>query len=118
MMITATIARRIPACAFGESSIPSPRKFLRTSVGKVIFAVGSSAEKVRLHEGALIDVWAEKGIELSFLKISGILGTATAIGSIKERRRMASDIGNALDEMNAPLEVKELFARTFKKEET
>ena len=93
-------------------------KAMSAGVGKVIFAVGSSAEKVRLHEGALIDVWAEKGIELSFLKISGILGTATAIGSIKERRRMASDIGNALDEMNAPLEVKELFARTFKKEET
>ena len=93
-------------------------KALDAGVGKVIFAVGSSAEKVHLHEGALIDVWAEKGVELSFLKISGVLGAATAFSCAEDRLRMASDIGNALDEMNAPMEVKELFARTFKKEET
>ena len=93
-------------------------KALDAGVRKVIFAIGSSAEKVRLHEGALIDVWAEKGVELSFLKISAVLGAVTALSCAEDRRRMASDIGNALDEMNAPMEVKELFARTFKKEET
>ena len=93
-------------------------KALGASVGKVIFAVGASAEKVRVHEGALIDFWAEKGVELSFLKISGLLGVATAIGSAEDRHRMATDIGSALDEMNAPMEVKELFAKIFKKEET
>ena len=93
-------------------------KALDAGVRKVIFAIGSSAEKVRLHEGALIDVWAEKGVELSFLKISAVLGAATALSCSEDRHRMASDIGSALDEMNAPMEVKELFARTFKKEET
>ena len=92
-------------------------KAMDAGVGKVIFAVGSSAEKVRVHEGALMDVWAEKGVELSFLKISGVLGAATALSCAEDRHRMASDIGNALDEMNAPIEVKKLFARIFKKED-
>ena len=61
---------------------------------------------------------AEKGVELSFLKISGILGAATAISGADDRHRMASDIGRTLDEMNAPMEVKSLFARIFKKGES
>ena len=80
--------------------------------------MGACAEKTRVQEGALIDVWAEKGVELSFLKISGILGAATAISSADDRHRMASDIGRTLDEMNAPMEVKSLFARIFKKGES
>ena len=93
-------------------------KALTAGVGKVIFAVGACAEKTRVQEGALIDVWAEKGVELSFLKISGILGAATAISSADDRHRMASDIGRTLDEMSAPMEVKSLFARIFKKGES
>ena len=91
-------------------------KALKSGVGKVIFAVGASAEKVYVHEGALMDFWAEKGVELSFLRISNLLGTATAIGRPADRRRMAADIGRTLDEMNASGDVKELFSRTFKKE--
>ena len=93
-------------------------KALAAGVGKVIFAVGTCAEKARVQEGALIAVWAERGIELSFLRISGLLGAATAIGSAEDRHRMASDIGDALDEMSAPAEVKKLFAGIFKKEES
>ena len=93
-------------------------KALAAGVGKVIFAVGTCAEKTRVQEGALIDVWAEKGIELSFLRISGLLGAVTAISSADDRHRMASDIGKTLDEMNAPMEVKNLFARIFKKGES
>lgn len=91
-------------------------KAMNAGVRKVIFAVGACAEKTRVQEGALIDVWAERGIELSFLKISGMLGAATAISGADDRHRMASDIGKTLDEMNAPMEVKKLFAMIFKKE--
>ena len=91
-------------------------KAVAAGVRKLIFAIGASAERVRVQEGALIDYWAGKGVELSFLKISEPLGVAMAISGAEERRGMASEIGAVLDEMNAPNEVKALFARTFKKE--
>ena len=69
-------------------------KAMNAGVRKVIFAVGACAEKPRVQEGALIDVWAEKGIELSFLKISGILGAATAISDAEDRQvRLWYNIG-------------------------
>jgi hypothetical protein len=61
-----------------------------------------------------VEVWAERGVELSFLPISGQLGVAMAISDSRARRRMAAKIGSVLDEMNAPQSVKELFAKTFK----
>lgn len=89
-------------------------KALAADVAKLIFAVGANAEKSRVHQSALVEVWAERGVELSFLPISGQLGVAMAISDSRARRRMAAKIGSVLDEMNAPQSVKELFAKTFK----
>ena len=93
-------------------------KALAAGVRKLIFAIGASAERVRVQEGALRDVWAERGVELSFLRISEHLGVTMAISDAECRYQMAARIGEMLDEMNAPNEVKSLFARTFKKDET
>ena len=91
-------------------------KALAAGVPKVVFAVGSRAERARVSQGALMDAWAEKGVELTFLKIDDLLGVAMAISDHAKRYSMACRLGVVLDEMNAPMDVKELFARTFKKE--
>lgn len=91
-------------------------KALAAGVPKVVFAAGSRAERVNASQGALMDAWAERGVELTFLKIGDLLGVAMAISDRDKRYSMARHLGNVLDDMNAPQEVKDLFARTFKKE--
>lgn len=93
-------------------------KALLAGVPKVVFALGSRAEKdYNVHRSALMDYWAEKGVELTFLNISDSLGVAMAISDAKRRYELAECIGKILDEMNAPNDVKELYANQFRKDE-
>ena len=93
-------------------------KAVAAGVRKVVFAVGSKAEKVKVSKGALTEFWAEKGIDLGFIVISETLGLALSINDHQGRHELANAIGGNLDEMNAPQDVKDLFAKTFKKEGT
>jgi len=89
-------------------------KAIAAGVRKVVFAIGASAMRSNVHQGALTDFWAEKGLELTFLRIEGSLAVAMAITDGAGRREMANSIYQSLVEMNAPDEVMELFRRTFK----
>lgn len=89
-------------------------KALHSGVSKLVFASGMNAGRSRVSWGALVDYWAEKGIELSHLSIEDSLGVAMAVTDRSGRYKMASCIGQVLDEMNASRDVKDLFARTFK----
>ena len=86
---------------------------LSAGVGKLVFALGVAAERSRFHEGALVETWAEKGLELTFLKIQDVLGTALCIVDGDGRRDFANGIYQALAEMNAPDSVMQRFVNTF-----
>lgn len=90
-------------------------KALKAGVCRVIFAFGPEAEKSRPHDGVLRNYWSEKGVDLIFMSISSILGTAMAASDEEARRTFANDIGNTLVEMNAPDIVVSLFKKTFTK---
>ena len=87
---------------------------LSAGVRKLMFALGIAAERSRFHEGALVETWAEKGLELTFLKIQDVLGMALCIVDGEGRRDFANGIYRALAEMNAPDSVMETFKHTFK----
>ncbi len=89
---------------------------LSAGVGKLVFALGVMAERSRFHEGALVETWAEKGLELTFLKIQDVLGTALCIVDGDGRRDFANGIYQALAEMNAPDSVMQRFVHTFGEE--
>lgn len=91
-------------------------KALKSGVRKVIFAFGPAAEKTRPHDGALINYWIDKGVELTFMSIGASLGVAMAASDAEARTDFANGIAQALVEMNAPHDVIELFKKTFKKE--
>ncbi len=91
-------------------------KALKAGVNRVIFAFGPEAEKNRPHDGVLRNYWNEKGVDLIFMSISSILGTAMAASDEEKRRTFANDMENTLREMNAPDIVVSLFKNTFKKE--
>ena len=82
----------------------------------MVFAFGPDAEKSRPHDGVLRNYWSEKGVDLVFMSISSVLGTAMTVSDEEARRTFANDIGKALVEMNAPDIVVSLFKKTFKKE--
>ena len=86
---------------------------LSAGVGKLVFALGVAAERSRFHEGALVETWAEKGLELTFLKIQDVLGTALCIVDGEDRRDFANGIYRALAEMNAPDSVMHKFSLIF-----
>ncbi len=86
---------------------------LSAGVGKLVFALGVMAERSRFHEGALVETWAEKGLELTFLKIQDVLGTALCIVDGEGRRDFASSIYRALAEMKAPDTVMRKFSLIF-----
>lgn len=88
-------------------------KALAAGVRKVVFAVGHEAEKTRVSQSALIEYWAEKGLELSFLTIADSLGVALAVCDEGGRRELATNIYESLVEINAPDEVRNLFQKTF-----
>ena len=81
-----------------------------------MFALGVAAGRSRFHEGALVETWAEKGLELTFLKIQDVLGTALCIVDGDGRRDFANGIYQALAEMNAPDSVMQRFVHTFGEE--
>ena len=85
-------------------------------VRRVIFAVGNAAEKVYVAEGALADKWARKGIELTFLKISSLLGVGMALSDEKTRGAMAREVLSSLLKMNACDSTMGVFKKTFKVE--
>ena len=89
---------------------------LSAGVGKLVFALGVAAERSRFHEGALVETWAEKGLELTFLKIQDVLGTALCIVDGVGRRDFANGLYQALAEMNAPDSVMQRFVHTFGEE--
>lgn len=91
-------------------------KALKAGVRKVIFAFGPEAEKKRPHDGALINFWKEKGVELTFMSIDASLGVAMAASDASARADFANGIAEALVEMNAPHDVIEQFKRIFRKE--
>jgi len=88
-------------------------KAIASGVTKVVFAIGSAAQKSDVPRGALSDFWAEKGLELTFLRIDGSLAVAMAISDGNGRKEMANGIYRALVEMNAPDDVMSLFEKTF-----
>lgn len=88
-------------------------KALAAGVRKVIFAVGHSAEKAKVSRAALVDCWADRGLELSFLTIADSLGVALVISDEGGRREFATNIYESLVEMNAPDEIRELFKKAF-----
>jgi len=90
-------------------------KALKASVHKVVFAFGPDAEKKRPHDGALINFWREKGVELTFMSIDASLGVAMAMSDSTARVEFANGIAHALLEMNAPHDVIDLFKKTFGK---
>ena len=78
-----------------------------------MFALGVAAERSRYHERALVETWAEKGLELTFLRIQEVLGVALCIVDGEGRREFANGIYRALAEMNAPDSVMEKFGQAF-----
>ena len=85
-------------------------------VGRVVFAVGSAAEKVYVAESALAEKWAMKGVELTFLRISSLLGVGMALSDEKTRVAMAREILSALFRMNACDGTMSVFKKIFKVE--
>ena len=85
-------------------------------VRRVIFAVGHAAEQAIVAEGALAEKWAQKGIELSFVKISALLGVGLALSDNTMRSSMAGEILSALVKMNACDDTMNVFRKTFKME--
>lgn len=86
---------------------------LSAGVRKLVFAMGVEAKRSRFHEGPLVETWAERGLELTFLKIQEVLGMALCIVDDEGRRDFANGIYRALAEMNAPDSVMETFKHTF-----
>ena len=86
---------------------------LSAGVGKLVFALGIAAERSRYHEHALVETWAEKGLELTFLRIQEVLGVALCIVDGEGRRDFANGIYRALAEMNAPDSVMAKFKQAF-----
>lgn len=91
-------------------------KALKVGVRKVIFAYGHNAVKKRPHEGVLTNFWLEKGVDLAFMSIESSLAVAMAASDATARLKFANGIAEALVEMNAPHDVRELFKKTFKKD--
>ena len=71
------------------------------AVRRVVFARGSVGEKSKIPEGALRDKWAKRGVELTFLNISAVLGVAMAMSDSFQRKTLAEAIYSALGKMNA-----------------
>ena len=90
-------AVEVKAKAFSETEVNHAcEKAYRSGIHRVIFAFGPDAEKGRWHEGALMNLWAEKGVELTFLSIEGALAVAMAASDTCIRIRMAEEIALAL----------------------
>ena len=85
-------------------------------VNRVIFAVGHTAENAIVPEVALADKWAQKGIELSFVRISALLGVGMALSDSTMRSSMAGEILSVLIKMNACDDTMRVFRKTFKME--
>ena len=90
---------------------------VEAGVGKVVFATGANAGKVRVQQGVLSEYWAEKGIELTFLDVGSALAVAAALCNGKERVDFANRIYQVLVEMNAPDDVRAFFRKCFACEE-
>jgi len=88
-------------------------KALAAGVRRVIFAYGAEAGKKRPPDGVLKCAWIEKGVELTFLSIESVLAVAMAVSDALLRQEMAREMAEALNEMNAPSAVKDLFVKTF-----
>ena len=89
-------------------------KAVIAGVRRVIFAIGNAAEKVNVAEGALADKWAMKGIELTFLRISSLLGVGMALSDEKTRGTMVREVLSSLLKMNACDSTMRVFKNTFK----
>lgn len=83
-------------------------------VKRVIFARGASAEKTRVPEMALRDNWARKGVDLTFIDISGLLGVAIAISDGALLKTLAESIYTALAQMNAAESTIGSYKKAFK----
>ena len=112
-------AVEVKAKAFSEIEVNHAcEKAYRAGIHRVIFAFGPDAEKGRWHEGALVNLWSEKGVELTFLSIEGALAVAMAASDACIRVRMAEEIALALNEINASDGVKSMFRTMFSREQT
>lgn len=88
-------------------------KALKANVHRVIFAYGPGATRRCSSEGALIGLWMEKGVELTFMSIEASLGIAMSASDAVVRREFANEIGRLLSEMTAPPEAVESFRSIF-----
>lgn len=88
-------------------------KALKANVRRVIFAYGPGATRRCSNEGALVGLWMEKGVELSFMSIEASLGLAMSVSDNVVRREFANEIGHLLAEMTAPSEAVESFRKIF-----
>ena len=88
-------------------------KALKANVRRVIFAYGPGATRRCSNEGALVGLWMEKGVELSFMSIEASLGVAMSVSDNVVRREFANEIGHLLAEMTAPSEAVESFRKIF-----
>jgi predicted RecB family endonuclease len=110
-------AVEVKAKAFSETEVNHAcEKAFRAGIHRVIFAFGPEAEKGRWHEGALVNLWAEKGVELTFFSIEGALAVAMAASDACIRVRMAEEIALVLNEINAADGVKAMFRKMFSRE--
>lgn len=111
-------AVEVKAKAFSETEVNHAcEKAYKAGINRVIFAFGPGAKKGRWHEGALVNFWAEKGVELTFLSIESVLAVAMAASDARMRVRMAEEIAHVLNEINASDGVKSMFRKMFSQEQ-
>lgn len=91
------------------------RKALKGGVKKVVFAFGPAAERKRPHDGALMEYWEEKGVDLSFLSIESALSVAMAVSDRHGRIDFADRVFHALSDMNAPDSARRQFESMIRK---
>lgn len=78
---------------------------------KLIWAIGPHGETSPVDHLAKTDEWADKGLDLSFLKIADLAKATLAAFGRKEWRNLRLSMSDVLDEMNAKTSTKAKFIR-------
>ena len=84
---------------------------LNRGAKKLIWAIGPHGETSPVDQLAKTDEWADKGLDLSFLKVADLTKAVLATFGQKEWQGLRLSIGGVLDEMNAKSSTKAKFAR-------
>ena len=84
---------------------------LNRNARKLIWAIGPHGETSPVDQQAKIDEWARKGLDLSFLNVSGLARAILAAFGREEWHELRQSMVNALDEMNAKTSTKAKFAQ-------